>query len=195
MGNADTTTLMQLKDVKLPDAVAKLITDGAAFVARSAIEHFKSEMTCNCVEVGLESPIEMAMWVALHTVAQVNQMDWNDITGVSEFTGGLDIIPQYRVGRYRADFLVVFYGYGARNADKTREVIVECDGTAFHERTEAERRHEKARDRFFQKKGYKVFRYTGSEILKRPYEIAAEILNFVDGDMDSILTPQEYLNV
>lgn len=195
MSNADTITLQQLSGVSLPDAVRKLITDGAALAARSALEHFKSEMTCNCVEIGLQSPIEMAMWVALHTVAEVNRMDWNDIHDRDTFTGGLDIIPQYRVGRYRADFLVVFHSYGNHEIHPTREVIVECDGTAFHERTEAERRHEKARDRFFQKKGYKVFRYTGSEILKRPYEIATEILNFVDGDMGSILTPQEYLDV
>lgn len=194
MGNSDSTTLMQLSGEKLPDAVEKLIADGAALTARSAAENFKSEMKCNCLEVGLQSPIEMVMWVALHAVAQVNRMEFNDFVDSNTFTGGLDILPQYKVGKYRADFLVVSYGHGDPDVSPRREVIVECDGTAFHERTEPERRYEKARDRFFQKKGYKIFRYTGSEILKRPYEIAVEILDFVDGEYGLIVTPQEYFN-
>jgi very-short-patch-repair endonuclease len=164
-------------------------------VARAAADEFHSDMKCDCVEVRLESPIEMMMWVALHTVAKVNGVQLNDVEGIDTMSGGVAFYPQYKIGKYRVDFLVASHPYGPVDSVNTREVIVECDGTAFHERTEPERRREKARDRFLQRKGYRIFRYTGAEILSRAYEIAAEIIDYVEGDAGNIVTPQEYFNV
>jgi Uncharacterized protein conserved in bacteria len=65
---------------------------------------------------------------------------------------------------------------------ESRQVIVECDSQQFHERTEEERRYEKQRDRFLTVEGYKVFHFTGAEIVRNPWSVAAEILEFVVTD-------------
>jgi len=56
--------------------------------------------------------------------------------------------------------------------------VVECDSQQFHERTEEERRYEKARDRFLQKKGYKIFHYTGADIKSNYKKIVREIIRY-----------------
>lgn len=106
----------------------------------------------------IKSPIEQLLFAALCFKIETRQTDHISIT------------PQYVFKPYRADFLVD----GAEVA-----LIVECDSQEFHERTEEERRYEKERDRFFQKHGYRVFRYTGKEILEDPISIADEIISYV----------------
>jgi very-short-patch-repair endonuclease len=81
--------------------------------------------------------------------------------------GVYSVFPQYRIGRYRVDFLVMrseidyLLNYPLVKSEK---VIVECDGHDFHEKTKAQAAHDKKRDRFLQSKGMKVFRFTGTEI-------------------------------
>ena len=39
--------------------------------------------------------------------------------------------------------------------------------------------YEKERDRFIQKEGFKIFHYTGSEIVKNPFMVASEALSYI----------------
>lgn len=93
------------------------------------------------------------------------------------------IYQQAQVGPYRVDFLI-------HDASKPYQIaaprwmIVECDGHDFHERTKEQARHDKKRDRFFQSKGYKVLRFTGSEIWANPEECADEVLSQLAVDDD-----------
>ena len=85
------------------------------------------------------------------------------------YGGYVETLPQVQVGRYRVDFMVRFFD---------EKFIVECDGHDFHERTKQQAQHDKQRDRFLQAEGFKVFRFTGSEIwsgLEWVDEIRAEI--------------------
>mgnify|MGYP003580046510 CR=1 FL=1 len=66
--------------------------------------------------------------------------------------------------------------YFPKSHGKPRWMIVECDGHEFHERTKQQARRDKQRDRFFQSIGYKVLRFTGSEIWADPDECASEII-------------------
>ena len=43
-------------------------------------------------------------------------------------------------------------------------IVVEVDGHDFHERTKEQAKRDKERDRYFTKVGYKIYRYTGSEV-------------------------------
>jgi very-short-patch-repair endonuclease len=63
-------------------------------------------------------------------------------------------------------------------------MIVECDGHDFHEKTKEQARRDKQRDRFLQSRGYKVLRYTGSEIWADPTECSDEILTELAIDDD-----------
>ena len=81
---------------------------------------------------------------------------------------GATVIPQATIGDYRADFLIEFSG---------RKIVVECDGHDFHEKTKAQAAHDRARDRYMQGLGYRVYRYTGSEIWKDVQKCVQEIAN------------------
>lgn len=81
----------------------------------------------------------------------------------------LHIFPQAKIGRYRADFLVVAAGnvtpIGAEDRVDIdhRVVVVECDGEAFHR----DQRRERERDGFFVHHcGFSVLHFTGSEIVR-----------------------------
>ena len=135
-------------------------------------------------DLEISSPIEQILYTALKAVRKLNLIDNDDPEEVSGemCLVGLGIKPQKQIGKYRVDFSV-YYGTYPTNEKRIKapkrsqqhpagmimsEVIVECDSQEFHERTERERRYEKARDRYLQSNGFVVFHYTGSEIIKRP---------------------------
>lgn len=132
------------------------------------------------------SPIEQRLYAAMQLVADINgyeRMEPEEVEG-QLYLYGFDIRPQVEIDKYRVDFLVTYYPYPQKNPDGSRTqtlrtVIVECDSQQWHERTEPERRYEKARDRHFMKAGYKVFHFTGAEIMKDPFEPAAEVVAFL----------------
>jgi len=128
----------------------------------------------------MESPIEWVIYVALNTLVKLNtdlKMAEPIETPTGTYSEGLFIQPQKRIDEYRIDFLISYDMPLWKGQEYRKQVLVECDSQEFHERTENERRYEKARDRQVQSKGYKVFRYTGREILDQPFVVASEILN------------------
>ena len=84
-----------------------------------------------------------------------------------------EIQPQ--VGRYRADFIVSIFG----NKDYNKYVI-ECDGHDFHEKTKEQARYDKQRERFFVQEGYRVLRYSGSEIYRDFGKIEEELFSIFE---------------
>ena len=83
------------------------------------------------------------------------------------------IAPQVQIGKYRVDF-VARYIYGL---DGAAGLIVECDGHEFHEKTKEQAARDKARDRFFASCGYRVMRFTGSEIWANPIACAEQVID------------------
>lgn len=77
---------------------------------------------------------------------------------------------QPKIGKYRADFVA-----GWSYPEYPGRIIVECDGHAFHERTKEQAARDKLRDRELQRAGYKVFRFTGSEIYADAFLCATEV--------------------
>jgi very-short-patch-repair endonuclease len=74
---------------------------------------------------------------------------------------------QHQIGPYRVDFALV-----SRLAGR---VVIECDGHDYHERTKEQARHDKKRDRFMLAQGWKVLRFTGSEIYADAAKCVAEV--------------------
>jgi very-short-patch-repair endonuclease len=60
---------------------------------------------------------------------------------------------------------------------------VECDGHDFHERTKEQAQRDKSRDRYLQANGWRVLRFTGSEIHRTPEKCADEIASIIQNDM------------
>jgi very-short-patch-repair endonuclease len=90
------------------------------------------------------------------------------------FKSGLHVQPQFPVGRYRLDFLVVMAG---KDINPPLLFAVECDGHEFHERTPQQAARDKQRDRTLTKHGLRVMRFTGSEINRDPDHCVRELLD------------------
>ena len=162
---------------KFAKNVSVFIEKCAEECAKKHKDNIEEGMFLECLELKIKSPIEQLLYCALYAIRELNFIPisepYHNLKGEIEIRG-LGIIPQYEIGKYFCDFIVYFTSH---SVDKT--IMVECDSQKFHERTENERRYEKARDRFFIQKGYKTFHYTGSEIVKDPMKIALEIISYV----------------
>lgn len=78
---------------------------------------------------------------------------------------------QVRIADYRVDFLLIMRGESGARAG----VVIECDGHDYHERTPKQAARDRRRDRQLQALGYRVMRFTGSEICRDPFACADEV--------------------
>jgi len=174
-----------------------LIDDYANLLAEKARQDFIDDATeeDECFEgtvAQIESPIERRLCLALLAVKAFNNLPLRDIHDFRPLTSlgymvGIDIEPQFQIDEYRIDFKIsncdmimkdLGNSYKKITGDE-KTVLVECDSQEWHERTEKERRYEKARDRYLVRKGFAVFHYTGKEILEDPIKIAEEVFTFI----------------
>jgi very-short-patch-repair endonuclease len=136
----------------------------SSIVGAASVDSFGYQMYDEC-KARIESPIEQYLFVAISTLSHVCYMR------------SISITPQYQVNRFRVDFFVAF----TKASGEVVSVIVECDSQQFHERTESQRRYEKARDRALLVAGYQTFHFTGKEIKDEPFSVAAEVLSHITG--------------
>jgi very-short-patch-repair endonuclease len=136
-----------------------------------------------------ESPIETAFAVAFewwcrledNSVFIKGPEDTSNTSSLLEINHGpckewVNIAPQTEIDTYRVDFLITFScGY-----KRLEELIVECDGHDFHDRTHDQASRDRERDRVLTSAGYRVFRFTGTDINRRPIECAIEIFRFIE---------------
>ena len=80
---------------------------------------------------------------------------------------------QENIGKYRVDFLCSMVG-------TKQEYIIECDGHDFHEKTKEQAKYDKQRERYLVSQGYKVLRFSGSEIISDFERIKEELYDFFD---------------
>lgn len=78
---------------------------------------------------------------------------------------GLEVQLQTKIGRYRADLMI-------------GDLVIECDGHAYHS-TKEQRTHDAERDRKLVAAGYRVIRFTGTEIHKDPASCARQVADIV----------------
>lgn len=90
----------------------------------------------------------------------------------SEFV--LYVQRQVTVCEVRVDFL-----FSIRRDGKDIDVIVECDGHDFHERTKEQAARDRSRDRNFQNAGYVILRFTGSELFRSPTDCVSQIMRWM----------------
>lgn len=78
------------------------------------------------------------------------------------------LIPQFEIGRYRVDFFVLHKG-----------CVIELDGHDYH-KTKEQRTYDAERERFIEKQGYQVVRFTGSEIYKDVGIAVRDVLQIIE---------------
>lgn len=79
---------------------------------------------------------------------------------------------------YRADFLLMPVQWDVYNTS-IPILIVECDGHNFHEKTKEQAKKDKERDRDLQMHGYRIIRFTGSEINNSSYACAMSVMKIL----------------
>jgi len=161
---------------EIVDNVSKFIDECTTLVGKYEADRWDMKLISDILNSDgrLESPIEEILYAALRTLIKINGFrEWDNEPTIH-------IIPQIKIGMFRVDF-----GIKNTHPKHKHRLVVECDSQQFHERTEKERRYEKARDRYLIKNGFKIFHYTGSEIVKEPFRVAKEILEEVT-DCDHI---------
>jgi very-short-patch-repair endonuclease len=83
-------------------------------------------------------------------------------------SAGLVLEPQRRIGQYVMDFAV-----------RGREVGIEIDGHDSH-KTKEQRTHDAQRQRYLEKLGWKVVRFTGTEVFSDAAKCVQELLELLD---------------
>ena len=79
-----------------------------------------------------------------------------------------DIQAQVWIEKYRVDFFI-----------KSKNLIIELDGHDFH-KTKEQRTNDAIRQRFLEKKGYRLIRFTGSEIYQNVDKCVKETIEFLE---------------
>ena len=141
------------------------IRERMAYLLEEIVVSVSSEMMPNA-----GSPIERAMFEAMVAFFYVMTGKLPNVAKQDAFPsdGHWKITPQAQIESFRVDFLIECSMTGAK-------VVVECDGHNFHERTKAQARNDRSRDRDLQALGYLILRYTGSEIFADPWACAFDI--------------------
>jgi len=162
--------------------VEECLNESSEFVGNYYKNMFYWDTKHEFEDLRIKSPIEQLLYTALKASVICTGDDPAQPVEIQgkEYMIGKGIYPQKKIGKYRVDFLVIEYDRGEGKTQTRKSLIVECDSQEWHERTESERRYEKARDRYLQNQGYKVFHYTGKEIIEDAFKIAEEIFRFLD---------------
>lgn len=170
-----------------------IITFAAKVRAKGAATNYMEEILDIFNYSKITSPIEQAFLVAfeiisksksycetvLYRIEMSEDLVW-DFGDISASSIHITVEPQKIFGKYRVDFLIRFCEHikseEKKNYFRIRDLIVECDGHDFHERTKEQASRDRKKDRYLQELGYKVYRFTGSDIWKNPFECAEDVL-------------------
>lgn len=118
----------------------------------------------------IESPIEKMMFLHLWYL-QTFYFQGEEIV----------IDRQVQEGPYRIDFVV---------RHRRVKVGIECDGHEFHEKTKQQAARDKKRDRFLMSRGYRMIRFTGSEIHNGSADIIKEVYDIITNTVIDLEYPE-----
>lgn len=174
----------------IPENVMAILSNGAKIIGTLEEEIFKQRIYSEILEKEINSPIEQILYTALSVVAKANFIElspdpYYNFLGKEELQKGPYLFCQHKIGNYRVDFAFLVYEKSFELSSKTEpnlKWVIECDGHDFHEKTKEQATSDKKRDRYLTANGWKILRFSGSEIYKDAYGVAVEILKMVVGD-------------
>lgn len=168
------------------DGKALLSLAARAFVKQAAVGTVRN-IICGAA-VHCESVIELSFCLALGITSRAREyatlFDFGGCKVYGEPDGEVNVRIQPQVVLYgcRVDFLVTMNTVEECAAGLqvcSQQVIVECDGHEFHERTKEQASRDRERDRILQLQGLHVLRFTGSDIWQDVFKCAEEVLSFL----------------
>lgn len=164
----------------------------------NADEYLKDLLDNYIEEVIGDSPIEEVLFAAIDLGSRFGQQEFElatfrkdlqpdhkaELLDALSFSAGkyrkspAVIFPQVKILDWPVDF--VFSAYSAYSDHKWHNLIIECDGHDFHERTKEQAAKDRSRDRILQDVGHQVFRFTGHEIWKDPVSCAQQVFDWAN---------------
>jgi very-short-patch-repair endonuclease len=139
----------------------KLMPDGWGEYKKRVIEdqinHFNEKF--QLIEQFIKSPIERIAFSEL--------FNW-------KYELGLEKVIKLNVQQKFGPFIVDIH-LCCKHGGKITEIVVECDGHDFHEKTKRQVSRDKERDRYFTKKGFFLLRYSGSDLVRKPSTVVSDI--------------------
>jgi very-short-patch-repair endonuclease len=178
---------MTKKEDRVVGTVLEFIDKASELHGRLHAERFNQELFGNCIELGMESPIEQLFWIAVKSLCDAEYEGFNagpvSADGGTALGPGIYLSPQARIGTYRVDFVMSRVPYS--DAQGPDPLVVELDGHAFHDKDQRQRSYEKARDRYLVKQGYRVLHFTGSDVVADPFKVAHEAMSLLGVPLSS----------
>lgn len=111
-----------------------------------------------------------AIWIPVPGLTPAESCFWDACLG-RDYPWTDDVLPQARIGPYRADFLLA----------ETR-IVIEIDGFSNHS-SAADITHDRERQRWLQAQGYRVIRFSNPEVLRDPARCAADADALIRGGL------------
>jgi hypothetical protein len=130
----------------------------------SHIEYVASQIGGRC-----ESPIEHGLlraFIAFRLADRRIRLDGFEGGAVATDWDAI-IYSQFPVETFRLDFAIIL--------STGHRIAIECDGHDFHDRTKEQATRDKSRDRKLTELGWRVLRFTGSEIHRDSIDCARQV--------------------
>jgi hypothetical protein len=143
------------------------------------VDSFTSAWACDAFTQGEEYPDEDDIWLG-NTFRwgdpHLNDVVWEANKESVDFVNAVHLVPQAVLtlsGKTIRPDLAMWFP-----ADDSVRLLVECDGYQFHSSRD-KFKSDRARDRELLELGYRVLRYSGSEIMDDPVTLAKSVLDLL----------------
>ncbi len=168
------------------DFVAATGKQRAVALKQNKLEWVRSRFTHAATHL-CGSPIEQLLLAALVWIGygcdRALVEIWDSTMPFEKPQSNIVIAPQYQAGKHRIDFAIFINVI----ANEEIKIVVECDGHNFHEKTKEQAARDKRRDRDLQIAGWKVLRFTGSEIWRDHKACAAYVSKLATNEIEAQL--------
>jgi very-short-patch-repair endonuclease len=154
-----------------------LSEDGAICEVRKAIKSNPLAMCDSPIEQMMMASLLFGDWRPFKTIPAVILAPGQRVVPKGDFI----VAPQYKMGAYRLDFLII----GKDDFGNQKWVNVECDGEEHHHTSIAQYEADRERDKYMRAWNIDVIRFHGSEIWKEPaacaHEAATVLIDWLRG--------------
>lgn len=149
-------------------AIGKALQDGPIQTDRMK----RLQALCAACESPIEKDMAQALLDNTALTASGQPTIWT-ANAIVEGEGRLMIKTQHQIDRFRPDFALLMSG--------GRQVLIECDGIEWHDRTNQQFISERQRERDLLIHGWPTMRFTGKEIMRDPAACAADVAAYLCG--------------
>jgi len=151
--------------------IVELVNERAESYGILKHDDFVFECDKRFVSGNIESPIEQLLYIDLLYLSSVNPIK-------------ISIEPQKKISGFKVDFYIEYkpFNHTKNKWMPEKSIVVECDSKQWHDRSEKDRIYEKQRERKIIAKGFKLLRFTGTEIFHNHKKCAMEIINYLVDD-------------